>query len=114
MSRGLHSSMMDKGFEKGSDGFYFQHRKGRLDMRTLSKVDLDSIVRNVDIESLQEHLEGLCFTQLHEEDLRQYTDPMICKLFKLSQYTIEYLLHVQEQLASALNSLAAKYSKKKR
>lgn len=83
-------------------------------MRTLSKVDVDSIVKNVDIETLQEHLENLCFSQLHEEDLRQYTDPMICKLFRLAQYTIEYLLHVQEQLASTLNALAVKYAKKKR
>lgn len=114
MADELRSAIVGKGYQPGNDGFYFQHRKGRLDMRAISKIDLDSIVRNVDIESLQEHLENLCFAQLLEQDIRQYTDPMILKLFRVAQYTIEYLLHVQEQLASTLNSLASKYAKKKR
>lgn len=111
---GIRSSIVERGFERGGDGFYFQHRKGRLDMRTLGKIDVDQVVKNTDIETLQEHLEMLCFAQLREDDLRQCTDPMICKLFRLAQYTMEYLLYVQESMAATLNDLAVKYARKKR
>jgi hypothetical protein len=49
-----------------------------------------------------------------EEDLRFLTDPLVIKLFRVAQLIIEYLLYAQEQLASNLNALAAKYTIKKR
>ena len=114
MTTGLRSSAIDKEFAPTSDGFYFQHRKGKLDLRRFSKLDIDKIIRNVDIETIQEHLEHLCFSKLTEDDLHNYTDAIICKLFHLTQYTMEYLLFVQEQLSTTLNSLAMKYMKKKK
>ena len=114
MTSVLRSNALEKEFTPGNDGFYFQHRKGKLDLRRFSKLDIDKIVRNVDIETIQEHLEHLCFSKLIEDDLHCYTDTIICKLFQLTQYTIEYLLFVQEQLSTTLNSLATKYMKKKK
>ena len=114
MNPELRSSALEREFSPTSDGFYFQHRKGKLDLRRFSKLDIDKIVRNVDIETIQEHLEHLCFSRLIEDDLHCYTDGVICKLFQLTQYTIEYLLFVQEQLSTTLNTLAARYMKKKK
>jgi zinc finger protein DZIP1 len=98
----------------GTKEFYFQQRRGRLDLRTLSHIDLDRIVREVDIDALQLHLENITFCNLKEEDLRFLTDPQVIKLFRTAQLTIEYLLYVQEQLATNLQRLANKYINKKR
>ena len=97
-----------------STKFYFQQRRGRLDLRTLSQIDLDRIVRDVDIDVLQMHLENITFSNLKEEDLRFLTDPQVIKLFRTSQLMIEYLLYAQEQLASNLQQMANRYGSKKR
>lgn len=100
--------------QQHSTKFYFQQRRGRLDLRTLSQIDLDQIVRDVDIDVLQMHLENLTFCHLKEEDLRFLTDPLVIKLFRTSQLMIEYLLYAQEQLASNLQQMANRYGSKKR
>jgi hypothetical protein len=60
------------------------------------------------------HLENITFCNLREEDLRFITDQHVVKLFRTAQLVIEYLLYAQEQLSANLNSLASKYSSKKR
>lgn len=35
--------------------FYFQQRSGKLDMRAIGRVDIDSVVKDVDIDTLQVH-----------------------------------------------------------
>lgn len=98
----------------GTSGFYFQQRRGRLDIRALSQIDIERLVRDVDIDLLQMNLENLTFCNLREEDLRFLTDQNVVKLFRMSQLTIEYLLYAQEQLSGNLNALAAKYTARKR
>ena len=100
--------------EYGTGGFYFQQKRIKLDLRSLSKLDLNRIVRDVDLDSLQSQLENIAFGQLNEDDLRFMTDQHIIKLFKISQLTIEYLLYAQEQLTTSLHGLATKYADKKR
>ena len=101
--------------ETSSDAkFYFQQRRGRIDIRSISQIDVDRIVRDVDIDLLQTHLENLTFCELKESDLRYLTDPQVIKLFQTSQMMIEYLLFVQEQLTTNLQQLADKYVLKKR
>mmetsp|Transcript_12308 Transcript_12308/g.19865 ORF Transcript_12308/g.19865 Transcript_12308/m.19865 type:complete len:1163 (+) Transcript_12308:57-3545(+) len=81
--------------------FYFQRRHGRLDWRSLSAVDIDRIIREVDIEALQNNLENIAYADIESEDLRQFSDTNYVKIFRLSQLIIEYLLYVQEWLSSA-------------
>ncbi len=33
--------------------FYFQQRSGKLDMRAIGRVDVDNVIKEVDIETLQ-------------------------------------------------------------
>lgn len=94
--------------------FHFQQRQGKLDLRSFAKLDLERVIRDVDVDILQMHLENLTFCNLREEDLRMMTDPLLIKLFRASQLVIEYLLYAQEQLAASLNALAVKYAQKKR
>jgi hypothetical protein len=44
--------------------FFFQQRRGRLDLRRLSQLDLDRVVRNVDVDVLQNYLENITFCKL--------------------------------------------------
>jgi hypothetical protein len=104
----------DVGTQDQSSPFYFQQRRGRLDIRSVAQIDVDRIVRDVDIDLLQTHLENLTFNELKEGDLRYLTDPQVIKLFRTSQLMIEYLLFVQDHLTTNLQQLANKYIAKKR
>ena len=88
--------------------FFFRQRRGKLDLRKLSQLDLESVIKNVDIDILQNYLENVVFSNLTEDDFRFMTDPLVVKLFKISQLMIEYLLFAQEQLAANLKPLLGK------
>ena len=47
--------------------FRFQARRGRLDWRSLSSLDLDKIAREVDIDTLERHLAGITFADVTKE-----------------------------------------------
>lgn len=98
----------------GSNGFFFQQRRGHLNLRALASINLDKLVREVDVDLLQTQIENITFCNIREEDLRYLTDPQIIKLFRVSQLMIEYLLYSQDQLVENLNKLSVKYTEKKR
>lgn len=98
----------------GPNGFFFKQRRGHLDLRVISSIDLEKLVREVDIDSLQIHIENLTFCNMREEDLRYLTDPQVIKLFKISQLIIEYLLYSQDQFVAKLGDLSKKYLSKKK
>ncbi|KAJ3065011.1 Zinc finger protein dzip1, partial [Quaeritorhiza haematococci] len=85
-------------------GFYFRRRTDRLNWRTMASIQVDRIVREVDIASLQEVIDNVTFCDIEAEDLR-YADPNIVKLFQIAQLIIEYLLHSQEYLADTHKAL---------
>lgn len=95
-------------------GFFFRQRRGHLNLRRLEAIDLERLIRQVDIDILQQHIEDLTFCDFRENDVHFLTDKQIVKLFRLSQLTIEYLLYSQDKLVSNLSELAKKYSTKKR
>ena len=91
-----HSS--SKGFgelEGANDSFYFQPRRGKLDLKRIARLDLDGIVENTDITSLQRHIENITFSDLTEDDMHKYSDRHFLKLFQITQLTVEYLLNTQ-------------------
>ncbi|RKO89786.1 Iguana/Dzip1-like DAZ-interacting protein N-terminal-domain-containing protein, partial [Blyttiomyces helicus] len=79
-------------------GFYFRKRRDRLNWRLLASVQVDRIMKEVDIGCLQEIMENITYCDVEAEDLR-YVDPNFIKLFQLSQLMVEYLLHSQDYLA---------------
>jgi hypothetical protein len=91
--------------------FSFRQRFGKLNLRELEAIDLEKIINEVDIDSLQQYLDNLTFSGL---DMHYLTDQQVLKAFKLSQLSIEYLLFTQEQLVTKLKDLSKKYSKKKK
>ncbi len=51
--------------------FYFTQRTGKLDARRISRLNLEQIIEDVDINSLQLHLENITFSLLNEETISQ-------------------------------------------
>ncbi len=51
--------------------FYFIQRTGTLDVRRISRLNLEQIIEDVDIEALQQHLENITFSSLNEEAISQ-------------------------------------------
>ncbi len=112
MKRFKHQSS-EEGFFR-ADGFYFRERKGHLNLRKLESVNVDKLIREVDIELLQQNLEELVFCEFEDRHLQFMSDQHIVKLFKLSQLIIEYLLYSQNNLVRQLSTLSDKYTAKKR
>ena len=68
-----------------ADKFYFQARRGRLQLRKFASLDLERIVQENDIDLLQSHLEELTYCNLREDDIKFMTDPLLAKLFRTAQ-----------------------------
>lgn len=96
------------------NGFYFRQRRGHLNLRKFESLDLERIIREVDVDLLQQSLEEITFSKFSEHEIQFFSDKQVVKLFNLAQLTIEYLLYSQEKLVGSLNDLAKKYHGKKR
>jgi len=94
--------------------FHFQKRSGRLDLQNLKDIDVSNVVKTMDVDVLQRHLENLTYSRVCVDDFRVYSEDCLVNLFQIAQLTLEYLLNVQDTLAVNLNSLATKYANQKR
>ncbi|RHY58115.1 hypothetical protein DYB38_004622 [Aphanomyces astaci] len=74
--------------------FSFRQRRGKLDTRAIAQIDLNRVVRETDIDTIQNQLENLAFSDITLQDFNQYSDEYFLKLFQIAQY----LLNVQESL----------------
>jgi Iguana/Dzip1-like DAZ-interacting protein N-terminal len=91
--------------------FHFRQRSTTPDWGKLRSIDLEHVIREVDIPLLQSIVDDVAFAKVpHDGQAENYA-----QLAKLSQLLLEYLLHVQSyqdvRLASASDKLAAKRSK---
>ena len=82
--------------------FYFQARHGTLEWRQIDRLDLDRVVRDVDVGALQDVLGTITFAQLSVAGVRQQSDAIVVKTFYTAQLCIEYLLNVQNMLFQTL------------
>ncbi|XP_026971782.1 cilium assembly protein DZIP1 isoform X6 [Sagmatias obliquidens] len=88
--------------------FQFRPRLENVDWRRLSAIDVDKVAGAVDVLTLQENIMNITFCKLEDEKCphcQSGVDPVLLKLIRLAQLTIEYLLHSQEFLTSQLHSL---------
>ena len=72
-------------------------------------LDLDKIVRDVDLKQLESMLQNLTYAQLDREDMERLGDAHFIKLFRLSQLSIEYLIYTQNYLETLTKSLDLHY-----
>ncbi|KAK2121546.1 Zinc finger protein dzip1 [Saguinus oedipus] len=88
--------------------FQFRPRLENVDRRRLSAIDVDKVVEAVDVLTLQENIMNITFCKLEDEKCppcQSGVDPVLLKLIRLAQFTIEYLLHLKEFLTSQLHTL---------
>nr|DBA25833.1 TPA: hypothetical protein GDO54_010177 [Pyxicephalus adspersus] len=95
---------------KGSliQAFRFQSRRDGIDWRRISAIDVDKVARELDISTLQENINSITFCNLDNERCpycQNPVDPVLLKVLKLAQLTIEYLLQCQECLSSTVAQL---------
>ncbi|XP_075708505.1 cilium assembly protein DZIP1 isoform X2 [Rhinoderma darwinii] len=91
--------------------FKFRTRHESVDWRRIGAIDVDRLANELDFVTLQENIMGITFCNLENEKCphcHNGLDPIMLKLFRLSQYTIEYLLHTQEYLTTNLQTLEEK------
>ncbi|KAG2425377.1 hypothetical protein HXX76_013791 [Chlamydomonas incerta] len=78
--------------------FKFEPRRARIDWRLLHGIDINSMMRDVDLDTLEKIVNIVAFGDIEAEDTRHLTELNFIKIFRLSQMMIEYLLYVQECL----------------
>ncbi|XP_006879688.1 PREDICTED: zinc finger protein DZIP1 [Elephantulus edwardii] len=88
--------------------FQFRPRLESVDWRRLSAIDVDKVAGAVDVLTLQENIMNITFCKLEDEKCphcQSSVDPVLLKLIRLAQLTIEYLLHSQDFLTAQLRAL---------
>uniref|UniRef100_A0A6J0VFJ1 Cilium assembly protein DZIP1L isoform X1 n=2 Tax=Pogona vitticeps TaxID=103695 RepID=A0A6J0VFJ1_9SAUR len=87
--------------------FKFQLRRDTIDWRRFSAIDVDRVARELDLATLQDNINSVTFCNLDAEKCpycQQPVDPVLLKVLKMAQLTIEYLLHSQEYLSMNLTA----------
>lgn len=85
--------------------FHFQPHRVGVDWRRFSAIDVDRVAQEVDVAVLQEHITSITFCSLDGErcpHCGQPADPILLKVLRMAQLSIEYLLHCQEHLETSL------------
>jgi zinc finger protein DZIP1 len=59
-------------------------------------VDLDRVVKEIDLSTLETLLSNITFANLERDDIERLGDAHFVKLFRVAQMTIEYLLYTQD------------------
>ncbi|XP_054987625.1 cilium assembly protein DZIP1 isoform X2 [Sorex araneus] len=88
--------------------FQFRPRLESVDWRRLSAIDVDKVAGAVDVLTLQENIMNITFCKLEDEKCPHCqcgVDPVLLKLIRLAQLTIEYLMHSQDFLTAQLRQL---------
>lgn len=86
--------------------FQFQPRLENIDWRRLGSIDVDKVVETMDVLTLQENLTNITFCKLGDETCpycQMGVDPLLLKLIRMAQLTIQYLMHSQVFLTSQLS-----------
>jgi len=89
--------------------FMFRERKGKVNWRNIANLDVDELIGKGDIRMLESYLSNIAFANLEKEDVESFGDVNLLKLFRLSQYGLEYLLNCQNYLASQAQALDYQY-----
>ncbi|KAM5180031.1 cilium assembly protein DZIP1 [Mantella aurantiaca] len=91
--------------------FKFRQRHESVDWRRIGAIDVDKVAHELDFQTLQDNIMGVTFCNVENEKCphcHSSLDPVLIKLIRLTQLTIEYLLHSQEYLTSNLQTLEEK------
>uniref|UniRef100_A0A3B1JE52 DAZ interacting zinc finger protein 1 n=1 Tax=Astyanax mexicanus TaxID=7994 RepID=A0A3B1JE52_ASTMX len=85
----------------------FRARRESVDWRRISALDVDQVASTLDFQTLQDHITAVTFCNIEGERCprcQSPVDPALLKLFRLAQFTVEYLLHSQDCLTLSLQA----------
>lgn len=71
--------------------FIFRPRTGRINWRVLHALDLERVVREGDVETIQTYLDNITFARFGKEDVEAASDDGLVKLVQLAQLCMEFL-----------------------
>ena len=75
---------------------------------------MDKVIREVDVDTLQDQLEMITFCNTTTTDFAQYADPSFIKMFRIAQLTIEYSLYTMEIVDEARLNLEKEHATQKK
>lgn len=81
--------------------FKFNSRRKKLKRECLQHVDIDQVVSQLDVGVLQKHLRMTIYSNLDRERCHMCMtpmDPILLKLFRLAQLSLEWYNYCQETL----------------
>lgn len=65
---------------------------GRLNWRSIFDLDIQKLKANVEVTNLDSLLDNIVFADVTPDELMKLGENVLCKLVKVMQYSIEYLL----------------------
>ncbi|XP_078725166.1 cilium assembly protein DZIP1L isoform X2 [Lampetra fluviatilis] len=87
--------------------FKFRERREPVDWRRLGAVDVERVAREVDVATLQEYITTVTYCDVTSERCARCqtpADPLLVKLLRLAQLTVEYLVHTQGCLGAGAHA----------
>lgn len=85
-----------------------------VDWQSINAVDIDQLVRKVDISALQEHIRDVTFCCLDGVQCQQCltpVDPTFVKLFRLAQLSLQWLDYCQTSIVFNMSAMEKKLKK---
>jgi len=90
--------------------FTFRQRYGNLDWTKIEALNIDELISNSNLGTLQELVDSVTFSDVTAKDLKDASKGALLNLIHISQLMLEYLLTGQEQQAEQIQSLYYKHS----
>ncbi|XP_075924710.1 cilium assembly protein DZIP1L isoform X2 [Petromyzon marinus] len=87
--------------------FKFRERREPVDWRRLGAVDVERVAREVDVATSQEYITTVTYCDVTSERCARCqapADPLLVKLLRLAQLTVEYLVHTQGCLGAGAHA----------
>ncbi|XP_063224043.1 cilium assembly protein DZIP1 isoform X2 [Bacillus rossius redtenbacheri] len=79
-------------------GFSFHLRRGRVNWHKIDAIDVDRLIQERDVATLQENLASIINYSLDAEYDVKILDPSFVKLFRLAQLSIDYLMYSEQHV----------------
>lgn len=108
-SQGIHQAPISN-LTSGHPTFYFKQKKAHLNWDKINTIDPEEVRDGANKHLLEACLGNVVFAKLSEEDCEHFHDPVLLKMFRLSQYGLEYLLNYQNYLFSQMQNLNLAYN----
>jgi len=90
--------------------FTFRQRYGNLEWSKIKALDIDDLISNSNLGTLQQLVDSVTFSNITSADLKDAPEGAVLNLVRISQLMLEYLLTGQEQQAEQIQTLYYKHS----